>query len=789
MKTYRILLLFLFTFFALLVQFSFAQINLGSGLLAHYPLDGNSKSTAGVSGYDLTNYSATTTTGHFGDSAGAYYFNGSTYMLGSFSATGYSGLTISAWINTTYTSNMAVVMSTPWSVAYVNRFTAGRFMAAFDGSTGNNASTDQTSANVENGWTLVTATSDGSTTRLYVNGVFDHSYSETMVSTTGNGGVCIGNSASGGPYLFQGSIDDVRIYTRTLSANEIKALYQLPRAIFASASACLGMPVSFTDKSDTIVGHNHYLWRFGDNTTDTSRNPKHTYAKAGTYQVWMRITSPAGGADSTLSTVTVYPKPGAAFTDSSINGRLVIVAATDTSISSYNWDFGDNTYSTNTYALHTYSRMGSYTVTLMTRNMYGCRDTVKKSVTAFEIPKAAFSANNVCAGAYAVFTNMSADTEMATCHWDFGDHTTSNTFENKHKYTTAGTYKTTLIVSNTLGYADSATAYVNVYPQPDAGFSSTASKTSVHFTPDDGSLSSYFWDFGDSSNSVAKQPSHIYSHYGTFMVTLTVKNLNGCDSTIAQPLKIEETITAGFSAANTCLGNAVNFMDSSQSDLPITFMWDFGDKTSSSVQNPSHNYTAAGVYNVKLKVRSTSGLTDSITRQVRVYPVPSARFSVKTNNFKANFIPQDTTLFSYNWDFGDSNGSSFKEPDHIYGFDNVFKVTLKTTNSFGCDSVYSLGIVVKDRSGIYHPSVAQAGLSIYPNPATGGQVMLVFHNQYGNGRLRVLDMNGKLIRSEMLSNLQVNNQTLLDVSDWEPGIYIIKTESDAGIATLRLMKE
>ena len=924
-----------------------AQINLNSGLLAHYPLDGNSKSTAGVSGYDLTNYSATLTTDHYGNSNSAYSFNGSTYLQGSFAATGYSGITESAWINTTTTGNLntLTITATPFGALYVNRFTSARFMGFFDGYSVNNSSSDQTTVSVENGWTFVTATNDGSTTRLYVNGVFNYSYSETLSNSIGNGAILIGDTYGGTSYLFRGSIDEVRVYTRALSAKEILALYQMPKAAFSSVNECAGVAMPFTDESDTIVAHNHYLWRFGDNTTDTSRNPKHKYAKAGTYQVWMIITSPAGSADSISQTVTVYPVPSADFKDSSIDGRLVVFSPTGSGISSYTWDFGDKTGSTSPTTFHTYNKIGTYNASLITENSNGCRDTVTKSITVFEIPQAKFSVASVCAGQPSVFKSSSLDTSLATYAWKFGDKTTSTQFAPSHTYSAGGIYPVTLIVSNPLGYADSLTQSVVVYGLPDAGFKATVSKTSVQFTPDDLSLNSYLWDFGDSSTSTAKQPSHTYNNYGTYKVTLTVKNANGCDSTYSQNINVAEAPVAGFTysnvcqgassyfidssqsklqltyfwnfgdqatstlkdpahvytvpgtysvklkvtnsngssdsvtrqitiyplpdakftavvngdkvyftpsdsmlasytwnfgdsstsqlkkpvhlyahkgnytvslwvanahgcdtvslqtivilkstaakfgAGNVCLGSALHFTDSSQSDYPLTYKWDFGDHTFSSAPSPSHTYAATGTYNVILKVNNSVGEFDSISKQVRVFPVPSAKFGTLINDYKVSFTPQDTMSLSYNWDFGDSNSSTFKNPVHIYGYKNTFNVTLKTSNSFGCDSSYTQGIVVNETSGIMDMSVENPSFSIYPNPATSGIVKLTFHNVNGYCRLSIISIDGKVILHETLTNRSANAEKTIDISGWKPGVYAVKLETGNEVSVEEIIRQ
>jgi len=350
-----------------------AQINLVNGLLAHYSFDGNTKSDAG-SGWDLTNNGATLTTDHYGNANSAYFFNGSSYLQGNFPATGYSGITVSAWINTTYTSNNIAVLGYPSGATYLNRFSAKHFMSYFDQSSSNNASTDQSVSEVENGWTFIAATNDGSTTKLYVNGNLEHSYVESLVNGAGNGAMVVGDNYTSTTNYFHGSIDEVRVYSRPLNGDEILALYQMPRAAFGANNGCQGHQLSFTDSSNTIASSNTYLWKFGDNTTDNSKNPVHTYTKSGTFQVWQIVTSQAGSVDSTSRTVVVYPSPLAGF-KTIISGFKVSFTPNDSTLTSYSWDFGDSNTSSSKKPNHVFAGKGTYKVTLKTTNTLGCDST------------------------------------------------------------------------------------------------------------------------------------------------------------------------------------------------------------------------------------------------------------------------------------------------------------------------------------------------------------------------------------------------------------------------------
>ncbi|MCI5157444.1 MAG: PKD domain-containing protein [Candidatus Electrothrix sp. AUS1_2] len=150
---------------------------------------------------------------------------------------------------------------------------------------------------------------------------------------------------------------------------------------------------------------------------------------------------------------------------------------------------------------------------------------------------------------------------------------------------------------------------------PTALFNSTVTGLNVAFTDrsqdSDGSIVSWSWDFGDGETATQQNPSHSYAAGGTYSVKLTVSDDAGDAAeftdevvTAAEP---NSPPTALFSSASTSLN--VDFTDRSQdSDGSITsWNWDFGDGETSTEQNPTHVYAAAGVHSVKLTVTDDDG--------------------------------------------------------------------------------------------------------------------------------------------------------------------------------------
>ncbi|MDT8394783.1 MAG: PKD domain-containing protein [Bacteroidales bacterium] len=123
---------------------------------------------------------------------------------------------------------------------------------------------------------------------------------------------------------------------------------------------------------------------------------------------------------------------------------------------------------------------------------------------------------------------------------------------------------------------------------------------------------SWQWDFGDGNNSTEQNPNHTYYSAGTYPVQLTVVNELGSDTEIKTDY-ITATATgnppiAGFTATptNGIAPLLVSFIDQSDND-PVSWQWDFGDGTVSTLKSPLHTYDATGTYSVSLTVENSQG--------------------------------------------------------------------------------------------------------------------------------------------------------------------------------------
>lgn len=224
---------------------------------------------------------------------------------------------------------------------------------------------------------------------------------------------------------------------------------------------------------------------------------------------------------------------------------------------------------------------------------------------------------------------------------------------------------------------------------PVANFSTTnQGGGAIEFTDNSSNdPTSWIWDFGDGNTSTQQNPTHTYASAGTYTVCLTVSNSVG-SNTSCMTVPVSFAPVANFTSMDLG-GGTINFTDNSINN-PTSWVWDFGDGNTSTLQNPSHTYTAAGTYTVCLTVTNNAGsntICMTVTPVIVSAPVASFSFAGEetgTVDFTDNSTNAPT---SWAWDFGDTNTSTDQSPQHIYATFGTYNVCLTASNSAGSDMV------------------------------------------------------------------------------------------------------
>ena len=171
-----------------------------------------------------------------------------------------------------------------------------------------------------------------------------------------------------------------------------------PTANFDYDLTCFGQNTSFSDSS---VGNiKSWNWNFGDASTSTSQNPKHTFGTVDTFDVQLKVTSGSGCTDSIEKTLRIFPATTAKFKSVLGGGRTVHFTPDDTLALSYAWNLGDGSRSTQIKPSETYITDAEYYISLTVTNGKGCSVQYDDSVDVIYTGINEMSGENLSIGIY-----------------------------------------------------------------------------------------------------------------------------------------------------------------------------------------------------------------------------------------------------------------------------------------------------------------------------------------------------------------------------------------------------
>jgi gliding motility-associated-like protein len=323
-----------------------------------------------------------------------------------------------------------------------------------------------------------------------------------------------------------------------------------------------------------------------------------------------------------------------------------------------------------------------------------------------QLPVANFSASTVsgCGPLAVAFTDLSTGGPILW-DWDFGNGQTSHVQNPSISYASAGAYTVKLTVVNRNGQ-DSITKFdlINVAPFPTSSFTANlvvaCQPAGIQFqdnsTPGQGSISTWFWRFGDGATSGQSNPFHVYTQSGYYDVSLIVTNSEGCSSTSGSTrfLRVVSGVQADFAFAqtsNSCSAPfQLGFTNQTAGPGTLNYNWDLGNGNVSTQTNPTTSYPTNTNYTVTLIAQSSLGCSDTIQKNISIpaaNAVISSPDSACVNNpvsFKNGSSPAP---LSSAWSFGDGNTSTAISPSDTYTSVGSYQVKLVNTYLTCVDSV------------------------------------------------------------------------------------------------------
>lgn len=538
--------------------------------------------------------------------------------------------------------------------------------------------------------------------------------------------------------------------------NTVKALI-----VPDTTNICYGKEIVFTNKSSGFGGRlENITWYFNDGSTPVeTKDAKvvHPFFKPGTYDVFAVAKDECNTDTSNIIPVTIRGNDSLSFDIitqepycSSKSLKMIHTPKGMVNFRNLRWVLGDgkDTIRDVPEVVHSYNRAKDYTVWLRAV-AEGCPSQISKTIRVNQNPSAVMHASETvgCEPKTIDFQSLPEATN-SKIFWDFKNNATSQEQFVSNTFRKQGLYNVTLTLTTPEGCVDSTSKLITIKHTPEISFTLNDSlfcTTDGNFdvlldnTSKDIDSTSFEWYSDDRQFSYEKQPDilSLSSKKGELFIKMKAFHNNGCPNELKKRIvssdKVIPKITLDKDAA--CDRTEVTFTN--QSEYSNSSYWDMGDGTVIRDSNVvRHAYTKPSVYKVKLIARNLDGCSDSILRDINVYPLPYADFTYtlddripdnigidgskevsKRNNGgfqftnhssvkNYNFV-ESNELF-YTWNFGDSTSwSKEASPYHQFTNNGRYNVLLVTETQYRCrDSIaYEVDVtklaIIK---GLYFPT-------------------------------------------------------------------------------------
>ncbi len=613
--------------------------------------EGSGSTVAGYTGLEDGTLTGDVTRGVEGAISGdsAARFNGGAWMYNSTPEVAPFFYSVEAWFNTTTTSGGKLV-------GYGNRNTAtsssstsdhalymdnsGRIL--FGSRQGSSNRTVQSGTGLNNGqWHQAVGVQGPDGMALFVDGVRVGQRNDTRAARAFEGYWRVGGDTLSGwanrpsSDSFNGSIDEVAVYTHPLTGNRVRAHY------LASSRALGAVPTAGYGQAVYDSGPDLY-WRLAE-TGGTTAADSSLNGSTGTYLNGPTLggTSAVGEADdrsvgfdgSNDTVASSASQPGLREysaetwfrTTSSSGGRIFGFGSSQNGSSSAT---DRNVYLTDTGRIRFGTVFNGVEATLVSPTGY--RDGAWHHVVATQ----GASGMALYVDGARVANNGVAINSTFSGFWRIGGDNLAGWTDQPTSSYLDGSLDEAAVYGRVLRDTEVAAHFAAgggapANQPPVADFSSSVTNLAVSFssagsTDRDGTIASRAWDFGDGATSTQVNPNHTYAAAGTFPVKLTVTDDQGASASVTKDVTVSEAPnqapTATFTATPTALDLSVDASVSEDPDGTVaSYAWNWGDSTpSGNGVTASHTYASGGTYTVTLTVTDDDGATDQTTRSVTV---------------------------------------------------------------------------------------------------------------------------------------------------------------------------
>ena len=277
----------------------------------------------------------------------------------------------------------------------------------------------------------------------------------------------------------------------------------------------------------------------------------------------------------------------------------------------------------------------------------------------------------------------------------------------------------------------------------------------------------------DASTSQSSQIAYISRESKGLHISISMAedgHIDGVDYLINLS-PIIDAPTAGFDIDNQ--GEGVVVFANTSTESPTSYLWDFGDGTTSSEVNPTHTYTQNGTYHVCLTATNAGG-ENTICKDVVILLSPVASFTSEvTGNGELTFTDQSSNdPTDWSWDFGDDSTSTEQNPVHTFAASGEYNVCLTASNAAGddttCETISVVIIATND-------PIDNFPLLVYPNPSKDFVHFEIIDGRVRTVQLEITNSIGQVIRQDLIQSVKT-----IDVSKLPSGMYHYRISTTKG---------
>ncbi len=626
---------------------------------------------------------------------------------------------------------------------------------------------------------------------------------------------------------------------------EVDIVGEAPEVAFTTGPVCIDNPVTFQDATEPEAGTTPVAWAwYLGNDTLHSESAQATYHQTGPVPVALTLTLDNGCTGTARDTILVNPLPEVNFSAPIVcagNEAFFESFATvpDGEIFDLLWNFGNNTTDQGVIGSTVFQNLGDNTVTLTATSTAGCVDSLSRTVEVLGSPVADFEFQNVCIGQTMAFNELVDTQESGPVfyRWSFGDGFFSNFPNTGHQYAAPGAYDVTLTATgNNLGAngcKDTITKTVIVFPPPtaQAAANDTCFGTPLTLadltppkviadTPDP--VVDRLWTLTESPSGgggVLGEDSllnWIPDLPGAHAVRLDVVTAAGCHAHKVTNLSILPAPHADFALELPVQAPPITVQPQNTSLGATHHQWFLNGEPVATAPDPEITFPDTGQYTLTLVAANELLCADTVSKHFRViiprydivlgelYPqVQNGRLRIQAALYNAGNTPVHTfdarAQVGHNPEVAFTQNASIPPGNTVlHEFTTAFEwraadlpyVCLWVGNPDGIDQNPDAPAEA-DITNNYRCAALPVSEPIIsdprPNPATHEVHLSVVLPRAATATLDLIDPSGRTIRSSRQPLPEGYSPFTMDVSNLQPGMYLLRLEIGEEVIVRRIV--